>query len=81
MAKRLVQRIQKGDSEGAITLLEREGSLAWVRDDDTGGYPLHVAAWKVNPICDLKALSTMAHLCLRCMKHHSLRCMKHLLPR
>jgi hypothetical protein len=25
--------------------MRADGSLAWVRDDANGGYPLHVAAW------------------------------------
>lgn len=45
-AKRLVRHLQSRESETAIEMLERDASLAWVRDDECGGYPLHVAAYQ-----------------------------------
>ena len=29
-------------------MLSAEPSLAWVRDDKSGGYPLHIAVWHVS---------------------------------
>ena len=48
MCKRMVEKIQRKDGEGAIAMLEREPSMAWMRDVDTGAYPLHIAVWQVN---------------------------------
>ena len=48
MAQRLTDKLNNKDGEGALTMLEREESLAWIRDDLSGGYPLHIAAWQVR---------------------------------
>lgn len=45
-AKRLVRHLQARESAAAIEMLEKDASLAWVRDDECGGYPLHVAAYQ-----------------------------------
>ena len=36
------------DEEGAVSLLNAEHCLAWVRDDRSAAYPLHIAAWRVR---------------------------------
>lgn len=40
----------KDDQEGAIDLLQADRSLAWVRDDVSNAYPLHIAAWRVRSV-------------------------------
>lgn len=47
MCQRMVEKIQRKDGEGAITMLERDPSMAWMRDSHTGAYPLHIAVWQV----------------------------------
>lgn len=49
--------MQGGSGRQAAALLEEEPALAWIRDDETGGYPVHIACWKV---CrgELRAIQT-----------------------
>ena len=58
MCKRMVEKIQRKDGEGAITMLNREPSMAWMRDVDTGAYPLHIAVWQVVSLIALTHPST-----------------------
>lgn len=44
----LAQLLQGRDTDAALNLLSAEPSLAWIRDDDSGGYPLHIAVWHVS---------------------------------
>lgn len=46
-AKALVDLLQEGDEGAALALLEEDKTLAWIRDNETGGYPIHIACWKV----------------------------------
>ena len=45
--------LMKDDQEGAIDQLQAERSLAWVRDDVSNAYPLHIAAWRVRFVLTL----------------------------
>ena len=47
-AKQLVECLQNKDAAGAQKLLSSDKSLAWTRDDDSGGYPLHIAVYHVS---------------------------------
>lgn len=44
----LAQLLQNRDTDAALHLLAVDPSLAWVRDDESGGYPLHIAVWHVS---------------------------------
>lgn len=44
----MIDRLERKDSEGALTLLKKDRSLVWIQDEECGGYPLHVAAWQVG---------------------------------
>lgn len=46
-AKALIDLLQEGEEGAALALLEEDKTLAWIRDDETGGYPIHIACWKV----------------------------------
>lgn len=37
-----------GQPSEALSLLSEDPKLAWVKDSQTGGYPIHQAAWKVG---------------------------------
>lgn len=43
----LVDLLQEGAGRQAAALLEEERALAWIRDDESGGFPIHIACWKV----------------------------------
>lgn len=48
-------------------MLSAEPSLSWVRDDESGGYPLHIAVWHVSlaaslVLSALPCLLPVAHL-------------------
>lgn len=46
----------KDNDSGALALLRYDQSLAWVKDDACGGgYPLHIAAWRVSALDSLHA--------------------------
>ncbi|KAL3141315.1 hypothetical protein ABBQ32_004903 [Trebouxia sp. C0010 RCD-2024] len=45
LGMQLAQLLQGRDTDAALNLLSAEPSLAWIRDDDSGGYPLHIAVW------------------------------------
>ena len=47
-AKQAIALLMQDDEERAISILNTERSLAWVRDDTSGAYPLHIAAWRVR---------------------------------
>lgn len=47
-ARELMRKLQARDSKGGLELLQATPSLAWVRDDVSGGYPLHIAAYHVR---------------------------------
>ena len=40
--------LQSHETDEAVQMLKAEPELAWVRDDDSGGYPLHIAVWHVS---------------------------------
>ena len=44
-----MELMQGGSGRQAAALLKEEPALAWIRDDETGGYPVHIACWKVCP--------------------------------
>ena len=46
----LAQLLQSKDTDVALKILSAEPSLAWIRDDESGGYPLHIAVWHVRTI-------------------------------
>ena len=56
----LAQLLQNKDTEAASKMLSAESSLAWIRDDESGGYPLHIAVWHVRTIILL--LQHMSHV-------------------
>ena len=47
-AKQLTESLQHKDAAGAQELLSSDKSLIWTRDDDSGGYPLHIAVYHVS---------------------------------
>lgn len=47
-AKQLAQCLQNKNAAGAQKLLSSDKSLIWSRDDDSGGYPLHIAVYHVS---------------------------------
>ena len=49
--------LREGDPSGALELLLDDPKLAFVRDEHSGGFPAHVAAFKV------RALAASAHAC------------------
>ena len=55
----LAQLLQSKATDAAAKTLSAEPSLAWVRDDESGGYPLHIAVWHVRA----------APLLLDCLSH------------
>ncbi len=48
-AKRLMTCLNEGDAEEAAELIGAEPRLAWVRDGNNGGFPIHVAIWQARP--------------------------------
>ena len=46
--KRLAELLQSRNVDAALDMLTSNPSLAWVRDDDSGGFPLHIAVWHVR---------------------------------
>jgi hypothetical protein len=40
--------LKGGQPSEALSLLVEDNKLAWVKDSETGGYPVHLAAWKVR---------------------------------
>ncbi len=44
----LAQLLQNRSTDAALDMLSAEPSLAWAQDDDSGGYPLHIAVWHVR---------------------------------
>lgn len=40
--------LKGGQPSEALSLLSEEPRLAWLKDTETGGYPIHLAAWKVG---------------------------------
>lgn len=56
----LAQLLQNKDTDAASKMLSAEPSLAWIRDDESGGYPLHIAVWHVRKITLL--LEHMSHI-------------------
>lgn len=44
----LAQLLQSKHTDAALEMLSAEPSLAWIRDDESGGYPLHIAVWHVR---------------------------------
>lgn len=56
----LAQFLQSKDTEAALGLLTAEPALAWVRDDQSGGYPLHLAVWHVS--ANTESVAQGAHL-------------------
>ena len=45
----MFQLLKGGQPSEALSLLAEDNKLAWVKDSQTGGYPVHLAAWKVRP--------------------------------
>ena len=43
-------------------MLEREPSMAWMRDVDTGAYPLHIAVWQVTLLLLLPSPKSISYL-------------------
>ncbi len=41
-------KLQARDWQAGLELLQGNPQLAWVRDDVSGGYPLHMAAYHVS---------------------------------
>lgn len=41
----LSQLLQNRRADAALELLSAQPALVWVRDEDSGGYPLHIAVW------------------------------------
>ena len=50
-ARLVVKALVDGDEEEAVEQLRKDRSLAWSRDDESGAYPLHIAASKVRGPC------------------------------
>ena len=46
----LARLLQSKDTNAALKMLLAEPVLAWIRDDESGGYPLHIAVWHVRTI-------------------------------
>ena len=44
----LAQLLHSKDIDTASEMLSAKPSLAWIRDDESGGYPLHIAVWHVR---------------------------------
>ena len=70
----LAQLLQSRDTDAALGLLAADPLLAWVRDDESGGYPLHIAVWHVSrekrekrEICHLFACSTKIRPKVHCL--------------
>lgn len=40
--------LRNGKPSEALSLLAEDPRLAWVKDGESGGYPIHIAAWKVR---------------------------------
>ena len=61
----LGQLLQNRRADAALELLSAQPALVWVRDDESGGYPLHLAVWHVGPL----SCSTSALVCLSDLLH------------
>lgn len=46
--QRVNELLRGGSPTEALELLSVDPKLAWVKDSQTGGYPVHIAAWKVS---------------------------------
>ena len=42
------QMLREGRPNEALALLADDAKLAWVKDSHSGGYPVHLAAFKVS---------------------------------
>lgn len=59
----LGQLLQDRRADAALELLSAQPALVWVRDDKSGGYPLHIAVWHVGLLsCSTFALLLFGYL-------------------
>ena len=56
----LAHLLQSRETDAAVSMLSTEPSLAWIRDDDSGGYPLHIAVWHVRTHVVIKNVQSLA---------------------
>lgn len=40
--------LKAGQPSEALSLLSEDPKLAWIKDPESGGYAIHIAAWKVR---------------------------------
>lgn len=66
----LAQLLQSKDTDAASKMLTAEPSLAWIRDDESGGYPLHIAVWHVRT-CVLLLEPPSYILCIKILAVHA----------
>lgn len=65
----LAQLLHNKRTDAALQMLSAEPLLAWIRDDESGGYPLHIAVWHVRRItlllecCDSSVFSLYGTAC------------------